>query len=273
MDIHSLQLGTIHMEGGAGNDGFYLRGPLIGWDALPDARGSLDAVPGADGSFEEDDPLRESRAISIAGVVSAGTRAEAEAMWARAKADLKRKATLRVTDELGTLTAVVRVDAMTPTDPGPWATWIDFTIDLIAYDPVRYRDPQFFGPLGLPVQSGGLFLPAVLPWDLGVADLQVAEVTNGGSLPMHPVVTLTGSASSVVVHGGPRRVSFGAFDGTLVFDSLQRRTFLNGADVTRQMVLRNWFEVPAGESQGFSFEAVSPSSDLYMSGVSRIGVW
>lgn len=274
VDVHSLQLGGIFMDGGAGNNGFYLRGPLTGWDALPDARGSIDSIPGADGSFEETELLRESRAISIPGVVSAGTRAEAEAMWAHAKAMLNRKATLRVTDELGTLSSVVRVDAMTPSDHGAWATWIDFTIDLVAYDPVRYRDPLTLGPIGLPVRSGGLTFPAAFPWHFGDSVRPVGTLTNDGSVPVLPRMTMAGSADSVIVHGGPRRLEFGAFNGLLVLDSLERRAWLNGVDVTRSLVRRDWPVVPPGVSQDFFFEAVNPSPTTVLeSVVYKIGEW
>lgn len=271
-DVFALQLGGISFEGGAGNDGYYVRS-ITGWDALPSARGSLDAIPGADGSFQRVDIWRDSRVITIEGVMAAGTRDAVEARRAHLMAMLKASAVLRVTDELGTLSAHVDVEDIDPTDHGAWATWIDFTIDLIAPDPVRYRDMLTVGPVGLPSRSGGLILPSAFPWNFGSESREVATVTNTGELPVLPRMVVTGSAASITVHGGPYRLAFGAFDGVLVFDSLERRAFLNGTDVTRDLVRRDWPVVAAGATSEFSFEAVSPSPDISLTVEYLIGVW
>lgn len=244
---------------------------LAGWDGIPEGRGGGDSIPGGHGVYARTEVLRESRAIVLTANLIADS-AERFFELKRMLEALPPVGELRVDQGDGAWSRQVEIQHM-PIPDFHTRTITEFTIDMIAPDPVRYSDVLPFGPVGLPVLEGGLFLPASLPWDLGVADLQVAEVTNAGSLPMHPVVTLQGSASSVVVHGGPRVLSFGAFEGTLVLDSLQRRAFLNGADVTRQLVQRGWFLLPPGETHGFSFEAVAPSPGLYMSGEYRIGVW
>lgn len=271
-DVHWLQIGSQYFAGGEGTVGVFIES-LRGLDELSDARASLDRIPYAHGSFEPTDVWRDSLAVTVSGTIHGEDRADAERLRDALKNDLAGMLDMRFSDTTGIWNMRVRVDNVRPADMGAWASMIPVTIDMIAPDPVRYSDVLPFGPVGLPVLEGGLFLPASLPWDLGVADLQVAEVVNAGSLPVCPVVTLQGSASSVVVHGGPRVLSFGAFAGTLVLDSLQRRAFLNGADVTRQLVQRGWFLIPPGESHGFSFEAVAPSPGLYMSGEYRIGVW
>lgn len=271
-EVFALRLGGISFEGGAGNDGCYVRG-IVGWDALPDARGSLDAIPGSDGSFRAVNIYRESRVVTVVGVLAAGDRAGVEALRARLMAILKAHATLTVTDELGTLSSDVRVDSISFSDEGTWATWIDFTIDLVAPDPVRYRDMLTVGPVGLPTRSGGLILPSAFPWNFGTESREVATVTNDGSVPVLPRMVVTGSASSITVRGGPYRLEFGAFDGELVFDSLERRAWLNGTEVTRQLVRRDWPVVAPGVTAEFSFEAVSPSPILSLSVEYRIGVW
>lgn len=271
-EVFALQLGGISFQGGAGNDGCYVRG-IVGWDALPDARGSLDAIPGSDGSFRAVDLYRESRVVTVVGVLAAGDRAGVEALRARLMAILKAHATLTVTDELGTLSSEVRVDSISFSDEGTWATWIDFTIDLVAPDPVRYRDMLTVGPVGLPTQVGGLVLPSAFPWHFGTSSREVATVVNDGTVPVLPRVTVAGSAASVTILGGPYRLEFGAFDGVLVFDSLDRRVWLNGTDVTRQLVRRDWPVVAAGVTAEFSFEAVSPSPNISLLVEYSIGVW
>lgn len=244
---------------------------LIGWDGLPDGRSEGDTIPTGHGSYRRVDIWRASRAITLQAGIVAESRTEFLAVKCRVEA-MQSVGVMRVDHGDGMWERHVEVDQITIPD---WhgRDFVEFTIDLIAPDPVRYSDVLTVGPVGLPVLSGGLFLPAALPWDLGVDDLQVAELSNTGELPILPKITVTGAADSVTVHGGPRRVSFGAFDGVLEFDSLPRSAFLNGADVTRSLVRRDWPVVPKGETQGFHFEAVNPSADLALTVEYRIGVW
>lgn len=272
MTTYNVWVGDIQFDWKYADRGYFYKN-LAGWNDLADVRGKRDAVPSAHGLYPAVESWRTGASITVTGSLMGASRADAEYLRDQLITALSSASVMRVEDSTGTWLRDVEVDEVSIKDPGGWSPIIHFKIDLVAPDPVRYSDVLPFGPVGLPVLEGGLFLPASLPWDLGVADLQVAEVTNAGSLPMHPVVTLQGSASSVVVHGGPRVLSFGAFDGTLVFDSLQRRAFLNGADVTRLLVQRDWFVIPPGGTLGFSFEAVAPSPGLYMSGEYRIGVW
>lgn len=102
---------------------------------------------------------------------------------------------------------------------------------------------------------------------------EYATVVNDGAVPVYPAVVVQGSASSITVVGGPRRLGFGAFDGVLRFDSADRRGFLNGGEVTRRMTRRDWPVVPAGESHDFYFSAVDPSPDLSLTVEYRIGAW
>lgn len=269
---HMVEFGDLRILGGEGSDGVYLSG-LSGWDDLPDGRGSPDDIPQAHGSFPRSRVWRASKAPTATGAIVAPTRERAEQLRTQMKTLGALATSMTVTDLTGRWTSAAEVEDISFNDPGAWSTYIPFTIDVLVTDPVRYTDLLMVGPVGLPTQSGGLFLPAALPWDLGMLDMAVADVVNTGSLPVLPVVRLTGSASSVVIHGGPRTVSFGAFDGELVIDNLQRRAFLNGADVTRSLILRNWHQIPAGESHGFFFEAVAPSPGASMTVEYRIGEW
>lgn len=244
---------------------------LIDWDGRPQARGGGDAIPGGQGVFARTQELRESRVISVEAAIVADSADEYFAVKRRVE-NMPMFGEMRVDQGDGVWVRSIEVESIDIPDARGGNETL-FTIDVTAPDPVRYTDLLTVGPVGLPTQSGGLYLPAALPWDLGTLDLAVADVVNTGSLPVLPVVRLTGSASSVVIHGGPRTVSFGAFDGELVIDSLQRRAFLNGADVTRSLILRNWHQVPAGVTHGFFFEAVAPSPGTSMTVEYRIGEW
>lgn len=270
-DVHWLELGGLFMSGGEGQHGFFIEG-IDGWDELPDARGSLDVIPGAHGSFAPVDVWRESRAITVRGSIHGADRADAERLRAQLLNGFPGIVTLRVSDKLGILSSDVRVDTVTPSDMGAWSSMIPFVIDMIAPDTVRYRDPVLLGPVGMPVREGGLRLPQRFPWNFGTVIPAILHVVNDGPLVAYPTVTVSGSASSVVVHGGARRLEFGAFTGDLVFDNLARRAWLNGVDVTTDVVRRDWQSVAAGESADFLLEATDAVS-LTLSVEYRIGVW
>lgn len=270
VDAQRILLGGVSIEG---LDGVVTFSSITGWYGVPDGRGGNDAIPGAHGSFKRADVWRESRAVTIVGALHTGSRSEAEserdhltAAWATA--DL-----ITVVDETGAWSTAVEVDRVGFQDRGAWSPQIPLTIDLVAPDPVRYRDWVTAGPAGLPVQEGGLVLPSAFPWDFGTSTRPVAVAVNDGSVPVLPRITVTGSADSIIVHGGPRRLEYGSFSGVLVFDAVQRRAFLNGIDVTRLLIRRDWPMVPAGVSQDFYFSAVNPSTDISLIVEYQIGVW
>lgn len=246
---------------------------LTGWYGVPDARGSVDPIPGGHGSFKRVDVWRESLAVSIAGSLHTLSRDAAERRRDELTAVWEAADTITVVDETGSWSTAAEVERVTFQDRGAWSPEIPFTIDLIAPDPVRYSELLTVGPVGLPVREGGLVLPSAFPWNFGTATRPVATVANPGSLPILPRMILQGAADGVTVHGGPWRVSYGTFAGTLVFDSLERRAWLNGVDVTRQVIRRDWPVVDPGVSSDFYFVATAPSPDLALTVEYRIGVW
>lgn len=216
----------------------------------------------------------------LKGAAIGRTPAEASSMLEQVEAACGGAPVLmRVCDDTGVWSRMVEAVMLTPDE-----RWnrprVPFQIDLIAPDPVRYSDPLTVGPVGLPVREGGLVLPAAFPWDFGKSIRPVGTLANTGALPIYPRMILSSStpggvasAGGVVVHGGPQWLSFGAFSGTLVFDSLERRAWLNGVDVTRDVIRRDWPAVPAGVSADFFFVADDPSPDLVLTVEYRIGVW
>lgn len=271
------EIGGVRLHGAPPDSSKPFRGlmlsSLTGWRGLPAARGGSDSIPGAHGTFQGSNVLRAERSMLLRGAAitdSAGETAELLAVLESATAG--RLVSLRVADDTGVWARQVRVENMTPA-----VQWnrqrVVFDLDLVAPDPVRYSDVLTVGPVGLPSQIGGLFLSATLPWDLGVSVQAIAEVVNAGELPLYPRLILSGSADSVEVKVGPRTLSFGAFAGELVFDCRDRRAFLNGGDVTRGLILRNWAAVPAGETWGAHFSAVNGSADISLQAEYQIGVW
>lgn len=244
---------------------------LAGWDGVPDSRGKNDSIPGRHGQYAATQVLREARAITLTGAIITDST---ERFF-----DLKRQieavssvCVMSVDQGDGAWVRGVEIDNIEIPDFHT-RTMTTFSVDMVAPDPVRYRDVSVLGPVGLPVREGGLRLPEAFPWNFGRDIRSVLTVVNDGGLPVFPVVRITGSAASVVVSGGPRRVGFGAFEGELVFDASDRRALLNGGDVTRRMTRRDWPMVPPGVSHDFTFVAGSPSPDFLMTVEYQIGVW
>lgn len=244
---------------------------LVDWDGRPSARGGGDSIPGGQGVFGRTQELRDSRVISIDAAIVANSSAEYFDAKRRVE-NIPMFGEMRVDQGDGAWARAVEVEQITIPDAYE-ATETEFTIDLIAPDPIRYRDPVLLGPIGLPVRSGGLVLPKAFPWNFGTSIRPLVTIPNEGSVPVLPVARVRGSASSIVVHGGPRRIEFGAFDGELVIDNRERRAWLNGGEVTRQLIRRDWQSVPAGISQDFSFEASDAAPDTSMTVEYRIGAW
>lgn len=242
---------------------------LVDWDGVPGYRGDSDPIPGANGSYRRTNIVRLSRAISVNAAIVTDSPEEFIAVRRRVET-LPTQGEMRVDMGDGYWSRHVEIEAIKIPDARAGAE-VEFTIDLTAPDPVRYRDPVMVGPVGLPVQVGGLVLPAAPPWDLGMSARPVGTVVNDGSVPVLPRVTVTGSGGGLTVFGGPRRLEFGPFSGTLVMDARERRAWLNGVDVTRSLLRRDWPTVPAGVSHDFYFDAVDASPETALSVEYRIG--
>ncbi len=251
---------------------------LVGWDGRPAARGGGDAVSGGQGEFPRSVELRESRVITVEAAIISDSASEYMAAKRRVE-NIPMFGEMRVDQGDGVWTRAIEIASIDIPD-ARGATETEFTIDMVAPDPVRYSDVLTAGPALLPVQVGGLTFPAAFPWDFGTFDHAKAVVTNTGALPILPRIIIESLvpdgpvfADSVTVFAGPHRLEFGPFSGRLVFDALERRAWLNGVDVTRQIVRREWPVVGPGETQEFYFEAVNPSPNISLLGEYKIGVW
>ena len=244
---------------------------LEGWDGRPAVRSKTDVIPGWHGSYAHVAPLVSSPLMELTAAIIAETREEFFRVKRRVES-MPHVGLLRASRGDGVWSSQVEIQQIRIPD---WngRTKTTFTIDLIAPDPVRYRDPVVLGPIGLPVQSGGLVLPAAFPWNFGTSVRPAVTLVNDGALPCWPVVRVSGSADHLTVTGGARRVQVGPFDGVLVLDSRERRAWLNGGEVTRELLRRDWHEVAPGESARFSFDAVEPSPDLSLTVEYQIGAW
>lgn len=237
---------------------------INGWRGLPGARGSNDSIPGAHGSYGGTRVLREGRSIEVRGAAIAATEFEAVALLDALEAEVAdRPVTMWVHDSHGAWSRVVEIEAIQVI--GAWnRDRIIFAIDAFASDPRRYQGKLTAGPVGIPVQDGGLMLPREFPWDFGVSVRGVAEVINSGKIATLPRIIVEGSADAITIYCGVHRLIYGTFSGTLVFDSTQRRAWLNGADVTRFMLRRDWPVVQAETQVDISFSATEPSPETVL---------
>lgn len=271
------EIGGVHLHGAPTDPAAPFRGLLLstltGWRGLSGGRGNNDPIPGEHGSYAQSKILRSERSLSLNGAAIGSDPEEAAFFLEQIESAVAdQNVQLRVCDDTGVWSREVEVEAFQPAD-----SWnrprVPFTIDLVAPDPSRYRDPVSLGPVGVPSREGGLVLPSAFPWSFGTSVHPSMQIVNDGTVPVLPVVTLQGAANGVTAFVGPRRLEFGAFDGLLMFDARERRAWLNGSDVTRFMLRRDWPSVPAGGVQEFYFDAVDASADTVMTVEYRIGAW
>lgn len=244
---------------------------LAGWDGIPEGRGGGDSIPGGHGVYARTEVLRESRAIVLTANLIADS-AERFFELKRMLEALPPVGELRVDQGDGAWSRQVDIQHM-PIPDFHTRTVTEFTIDMIAPDPVRYRDPVMLGPVGLPVRSGGLRLPERFPWNFGTSIMPVLKLVNGGTRPTFPIVTVTGAGSALTVMCGPRRIEFGAWSGEFVIDNRDRRAFLNGADVTRGLIRREWQEIPAGGSWDLTYDVADADPATQMFATYQEGAW
>lgn len=276
METHKVALGDIVLHGYADMpdpfSGLAVTA-INGWRGLPGARGRNDSIPGGQGEYQSTRVLREGRSIEIRGAAIAATEFEAISLVDELEAAVAaRPIEMWVFDADGAWSRIVEVQVVQIV--GAWnRDRIVFAIDAYASDPRRYRPLSVLGPARLPVQVGGLVLPRAFPWDFGVSNIQMIEVENVGDVDILPRLVVEGSADAITIRGGARSLEFGGFDGTLVFDSRERRAWLNGTDVTRSVLRRDWPVVSPGAVDQFYFEAEEPSEDIHLTVEYRIGAW
>jgi len=103
-------------------------------------------------------------------------------------------------------------------------------------------------------------------------------VPNAGSIPVYPVVTVSGGGFSqltvVDITAGRQLILQlpGVTSADVVLDSATHRVYVGGQEVTRLLTARQWFEIPAGETHRFRFEAPGASGPM-MTASFRIGAW
>lgn len=276
-----IELLGVTMAGSGEPDRGLIWTNLQGWRGLPDKRGETSAIPGRHGRFARSSVLRDSRVITVIGHVYAADNAELHAVADQLEAQLGAGGVgeMKVsTPGGGTWARDVEIDTLA-IDPDRGRRWTKFTIDMLAPDPRRYGPLQTAGPIGLPSVEGGVRFPQRAPFNFGrVTEASRLEISNAGSIDLHPRLVLSGAFSSVTVtditDGRSLQLEWPVGEAELLaFDQGTRRAELSGQELTRWMSRRQWFTVPPGETHEFRFEVAGAVGDPQMWAEYKIGAW
>lgn len=145
------------------------------------------------------------------------------------------------------------------------AEW-KFSFSWSAPDPRRYDTDETSVSTGLPVTSGGLSLPIVLPLTIGATTTSgLLTLTNEGDMATRPVLTVAGPCPPcTITHSSGRRLTVpdavpaGRF---LTLDTDARTALLDGT--ASRVVTGTWFELDPGvNSVQFSSATFDAAAEL-----------
>ena len=241
---------------------------LEGWDDLPDARTQWDPRPNQHGVF--DAPVYASeRHVMVSGLCK--RRDQRDALLR----ELKRGMTfgphaeqLTITHAGQRLSVAARLVRFQPSNQWWGAGVFPWTAEWVAPDPFRYgQQRQVYTTL--PELKGGLNFDLftdgedVTGWlDFGEAGSSGRiTLSNDGDADAHPTFAVRGPAPEgftiTNVQTGRRIVSTTVVPAgsTLTIHTANGTAYLDGADRSGQLTVREWTPIPPGESYTFQFTA------------------
>jgi len=238
---------------------------LLDWYAGAESKSSINDRPQSMGAFGISNDWASSVAISTKGSFDGDSLADAIAAAERLSAIAAGvPVQMVVVDPLRTTSRWVSIRRVTlPPDVGAFASF-DFSIDVIATDPLRYGDPVT-SSTGIPVSGGGLLWPlgttpsAFWDWGMDGASGRIS-VTNAGTADVWPSITVLGGLAGgfVVTNvstGQTIRFVRPIPEGASV--SINQRTgsaSIDGqSDVGGFITERGFFAIPAGETHQIQF--------------------
>ncbi|MEV8336971.1 hypothetical protein [Leucobacter sp. NPDC077196] len=275
-----VELLGVTMAGAGEPDQGLIWTDLEGWWGIPDARGESVSIPGGHGRFRRSHMLREARVITLTGHIYAANNRELHEIRDRLEEALAEGSgrMLVATDSGAVWERWVEIDTLAIA-PDRGRRWTKFTVDMLAPDPCRYGPVQTVGPVTLPTSTGGVKLPQAMPWNFGRTSGGARLVLpNAGTIPIYPRIIVSGGGHLVTVRditaNRTLRLDWTVPEGSeLAFDCERRRVELEGQDVTRWLVIRQWFEVPKRATHEFRFEVEDRIGDPLMTAEYRNGAW
>jgi hypothetical protein len=273
VDLGAIQFGLVDAQGVAwriGTDG------LQGWDSA-EVRSTVTQREAAHGAWMGPTYLGE-RVITLAGTIVAPTVQLLDA----AVEQLLVAAPL----ETGTATLVVyetvpkQVSVRQSGKPlvkYETDTVVTWSLLLTAPDPRRYgTDPRTASTM-LPSTSGGLALPAALPWTLSATTVSgFISATNEGSIASLPTLSIAGpvqqpSVSVRYPDGSVTTLAYSQDLGSgdvLVLDCAAHTAVLGGAS-RRRYLSGPWPAIPAGSSVQILFSSAVYSATAVLTATWR----
>lgn len=244
------------------------------WYELPDIELKLSKRPNAHGAYDPGQLFaREHRPI-LPGQYFGTTAADALAQRERLNAFYSdgNPITMRVNDESGSTTRVVRVLEVSPLFKHDFSHF-PFDMSLVAVDPRRYG-AQVSDSTGMPSAGSGLVwdlgtAPSGLFWDWGTVGVSgQVTITNSGKTSTLPRVEVGGPGAFdagfriTEVETGRALIYSRAtsYNDLLVLDSRTMRATLGEGDVTTFLTSRQWFEIPAGETRRYQINPLGSTS-------------
>ena len=248
-----VTIGTVTMDGTyRRDDDVYQVGPKFfsDWYSMPDSKSDINERPVGHGAFGAAEEWRSSLVLQMDGWCRG-------ASWLSMMGALKSSVstgpmvTVSVTDDEGTTSRSVSVRRFVPV-PNPGARVCDFTILMVARDPLRYG-PAVTVSTGLPTSGGGIAYPITYPIGYGTPGYpgQIA-VSNPGTADTYSLLEVTGGLAggfelTEVTTGQVIRFERPIPAGSTVYlNPRTGRASIDGqSDVSGYLTRSEWWSVPA----------------------------
>lgn len=245
---------------------------LLDWYSGAESKSSVNERPQARGAFGISNDFASSLAISTKGSFDGDSLADAIAMAERLSAiAVGVPVRMVVEDPLRTTSRWVSIRRVTlPPDVGAYKSF-DFSIDVVATDPLRYGDPVS-SSTGVPVSGGGLLWPlGTTPtafWDWGAdGSSGRISVTNVGTADVWPSLTVTGGlaggfvATNVATGQTIRFVRPIPVGSSVTINQRTGSASIDGqSDVGGFITERGFFAIPAGATHQIQFAGLGAVS-------------
>lgn len=256
--LGSVALGTVDAQGIA-----WTLQTLEGWDS-PDVRAEFTDREGDNGSWASPVYLG-SRPITLGGTIIAPSQSLLEQAMDQLRAAAGLDDTTLTVWEGVPKQATVRRSGKAlmqyVTD-----TVATYSVMVTAADPRRYDTNLQTGSTGLPLTSGGLTLPATMPWTLSATTV-AGQITafNAGTFETRPVLILNGPVTGPKIlaqlpDGTVQFLTYSqdlASGEQLVIDTDAHTVIVNGQASRRRFLTipNGWPAIPAQSTVIFQFSA------------------
>jgi len=256
--LGSVALGTVDAQGIA-----WTLQTLEGWDS-PDVRAEFTDREGDNGSWASPVYLG-SRPITLGGTIIAPSQSLLEQAMDQLRAAAGLDDTTLTVWESVPKQATVRRSGKAlmqyVTD-----TVATYSVMVTAADPRRYDTNLQTGSTGLPLTSGGLTLPATMPWTLSATTV-AGQITafNAGTFETRPVLILNGPVTGPKIlaqlpDGTVQFLTYSqdlASGEQLVIDTDAHTVIVNGQASRRRFLTipNGWPTIPAQSTVIFQFSA------------------